>query len=52
MSKSIEPDGNVHTMPTHGPEHEESKDCWCEPELADDFTSQGGVKYYVHKEIQ
>ena len=34
------PDRNVHTMPvcTEVLEHIESKDCWCEPRLADDFT--------------
>lgn len=46
------PDGNVHTMPTSGPEHEESKDCWCEPELLEDYSSENGVKCYLHKEIQ
>lgn len=45
-------DGNVHTIPTHGPKHEESKDCWCEPELIGDYTNEGGVKHYMHKEIQ
>lgn len=47
-----EPDGNVHTMPLDGPKHEESKDCWCEPELVADETANGGVKCYLHKEIQ
>lgn len=49
---SQNPDGNVHTMPTEGPKHIESKDCWCEPELIDDFASSGGVKLYLHKELQ
>lgn len=48
----MNPDGDVHTMPTHGPKHEESKDCWCNPELAGDYTDDGGVKHYVHKELQ
>lgn len=52
MSDSKKPDGNVHTMPTEGPKHIESKACWCEPELIDDFTSSGGVKHYLHKELQ
>lgn len=52
MKNQRDSDGNVHTMPTDGPAHEESKDCWCEPELRDDFTDQGGVKHYLHKEIQ
>ena len=46
------PDGNVHVMPTHGPEHIESKDCWCEPELKEDYELEGGKKLYVHKELQ
>ena len=45
-------DGNVHTIPTDGPEHQESKDCWCHPDLLDDFTDEGGVKHYLHREIQ
>jgi hypothetical protein len=48
----VTPDGNVHTMPTNGPEHIESKDCWCEPVLDADYTDQCGVKHYVHKELQ
>jgi len=32
--------------------HEESKDCWCEPELIEDATENGGVKCYLHKETQ
>jgi len=47
-----QPDGNVHTMPIGGPEHVESKDCWCEPELVADETASGGVKCYLHKELQ
>ena len=45
-------DGNVHVIPTGGPEHIEHSTCWCEPELAEDYTSQGGSKLYVHREIQ
>lgn len=45
-------DGNVHVMPTHGPEHYENKDCWCEPELIEDATAEGGKKCYLHKEVQ
>lgn len=48
----MEPDGNVHTMPLDGPEHIESADCWCEPELIGDFEHSGGVKCYLHKELQ
>lgn len=49
-----QPDGNVHVVPTGGqnPEHIESKDCWCQPELRDDYSDTGGVKLYVHGEIQ
>lgn len=46
------PDGNVHVMPDYGPEHIESKDCWCEPELIADETPHGGSKCYLHKELQ
>lgn len=47
-------DGNVHVVPVGGqnPWHAESKDCWCEPDLEHDFTDDGGVKVYVHREIQ
>lgn len=45
-------DGNVHVMPTQSPEHVESKDCWCEPELIEDYTSQGGSQVWLHKELQ
>lgn len=48
----VMPDGNVHTMPLDGPEHTESAECWCEPELIADETEGGGVKCYLHKEIQ
>lgn len=47
-----EPDGNVHVTPTNGPKHVESKDCWCEPELLEDYTEDGGKKLYLHKEPQ
>ncbi len=47
-----QPDGNVHTMPVAGPPHVESADCWCEPELVADYSEEGGVKCYLHKEIQ
>lgn len=52
MTDAMIPDGNVHTMPTYGPAHQESKDCWCEPELVGDYTNEKGVKHYLHKEIQ
>ncbi len=52
MKPSPEPDGHVHVMPMGGPEHKESKDCWCEPELRYDFTDNGGHQVWVHKEIQ
>ena len=47
----INPDGNVHTMPDDG-KHAENKNCWCHPELRDDFTSEGGKKHYVHNRAQ
>lgn len=46
------PDGNVHTMPSHGLKHIESVQCWCEPELTGDYANVGGVKHYSHKEVQ
>lgn len=46
------PDGNVHTVPTHGREHVESKDCWCQPEMIEDCTKQGGTKCYLRREVQ
>lgn len=42
---------DIHTMPNDGT-HECSKDCWCEPELIGDYTSEGGKKHWLHKEIQ
>lgn len=45
-------DGNVHVVPMHGPEHEESKDCWCCPDLIEDDTHNGGKKCYLHNELQ
>lgn len=47
-----EADGNVHTIPMYGPDHAESAECWCKPELVADETENGGVKCYLHKEIQ
>jgi hypothetical protein len=52
QESAMTPDGNVHTMPMQGPEHIESKDCWCQPELKADFTDEGGRKMYLHREIQ
>lgn len=45
------PDGHVHTMP-NDKNHNESERCWCNPELIDDFTSTGGKKHFLHREIQ
>lgn len=47
-----EADGNVHTIPLDGKEHVESKFCWCDPELDADYTEQGGVQHYSHRELQ
>ena len=33
-------------------EHIGSSDCWCEPELIGDYESEGGVKHYLHRDIQ
>ncbi len=35
-----------------GREHIDSADCWCGPELAGDYTEQGGTKHYLHREPQ
>lgn len=42
---------DVHVMPCFKgePEHASSPDCWCEPELKEDYTDQGGSKLYVHR---
>lgn len=41
-------DGHVHTMPTYGKEHSESKDCWCMPTL-DYQDADTGCQHWVHK---
>lgn len=46
------PDGNVHVMPSYGREHFESKECWCEPDLIEDYRDDGGVELWLHREIQ
>lgn len=33
-------------------EHIDSHLCWCQPQLSDDFTDEGGAKHYVHRDIQ
>lgn len=42
------PDGHVHTVPLTEREHEESKDCWCQPTLSyrDEIN---GCEVWVHK---
>lgn len=42
---------DVHTMPNDG-KHECSKNCWCEPELKEDFRETGGKRLWLHKELQ
>ena len=32
-------------------EHEESENCWCNPELIGDYTDEGGTKHYLHREL-
>ncbi len=46
------PDGNIHTMPVDGRPHIESSDCWCGPDLIEDYSDSGGFKLYLHKEFQ
>ena len=42
------PDGNIHVVPTEGKEHNENKDCWCDPRLdyKDEITNK---EVWVHK---
>ena len=47
----MKPDGHIHVMPTHGPEHMESKDCWCEPYL-DYKDAENGNEVWMHRELQ
>jgi hypothetical protein len=42
---SHKPDGNIHGMPTNGPKHIESKDCWCEPVM----TFKDKHEVWLHK---
>jgi hypothetical protein len=42
---------DIHCMPNDG-KHECSKDCWCQPELVEDYRDQGGNRLYVHRELQ
>lgn len=49
---SLQPDGNIHTIPSGGKKHYESSKCWCHPKLNDDFTNEGGKKHFVHNEFQ
>lgn len=41
-------DGNIHTVPSQGKEHFESKECWCEPtlEYKNEIT---GIEHWIHK---
>jgi hypothetical protein len=44
----IENEDDVHVMPTFGPEHACSAQCWCAPEL--DYTdADTGVSVWVHR---
>lgn len=47
-----EPDGHVHVMPNYGPVHEESKGCWCEPELIQEIDDEHDKQVWLHKELQ
>lgn len=46
-------DEHVHCIPTGEgqPEHRSHANCWCEPELVEDYTDENGLKLYVHKEM-
>lgn len=44
-------DGHIHTMPNTGPEHPESKDCWCYPRLGyKDLIT--GVEQWIHNDTR
>lgn len=42
----------VEPKPVEPKVHVASEKCWCEPELIGDYESEGGVKHYLHKELQ
>lgn len=45
------PDGNIHVIPLDRPDHIESKECFCEPELSykDSDTDK---EVWVHRQMQ
>lgn len=49
---ALKPDGHVHVVPRQGRQHVEDSRCWCEPELREDYTADGGKKLFVHREPQ
>ena len=54
MSQSrIEEDDSykdIHYMPDDG-KHECSKNCWCQPELNENFKDEDGRRLWVHREL-
>ena len=48
---AIPKDGNNHSVRSSIP-HIQSEKCWCRPVLVGDYTSEGGVKHYMHNEVQ
>lgn len=46
-----EVDGNVHVMPADGPEHQENKECWCEPYL-DYKDTENSNEVWVHRDTR
>lgn len=51
VTAMLNADKNVHTIPTDvGRPHTATPDCWCEPMLVGDYTKNGGVKHYLHRD--
>ena len=50
MEQERSKEDDVHVMPNHGPEHECSSACWCEPEV--EFVADNGNTVWLHKELQ
>jgi len=43
-------DGNIHVIPTESSmPHQESKDCWCEPELVQPIDDEHDKEVWAHR---
>lgn len=42
---------DVHVVPEFKGErvHKSTPECWCDPELREDYTDQGGGRLWVHR---